>query len=442
MPDDELTAAADADGSLARALRGARTLVEAREIAQDDHGSRPGLAAARGSADARALRRAARGRRRRSTRPGRARSCASSRPSAATSVRCGWRSRAPSAGPSCGRSSLRFRPTRRSARAASGVWLKPGTWRVPARRCGAWLQPGTCAAHAPSTIAAMRLLRHVDAARSSSFRRRPGRSECTSAGRPSTSGPHRQRRPVRRARVARAMARADGLRDQARPQHHRHQRQDLRRGAGAERASSRPKRRAGTSRTRPASGSGCPTRSRPRPRRCPSRSALIEELDRAGLRVRGRRRRLLPRRALPGLRRAVAASGPTRCESRSRTRARRTRATSRSGRRTSRARTPGGSRPGAGAGPGGTSSAPRWPEKQLGPEFEIHGGGLDLVFPHHENEIAPVACARAPVRADLDAQRDAPLHRRGDAQVARATTSTIRGGARPVGARDGCSSSS
>jgi cysteinyl-tRNA synthetase len=27
-------------------------------------------------------------------------------------------------------------------------------------------------------------------------------------------------------------------------------------------------------------------------------------------------------------------------------------------------------------------------EKELGPAFEIHGGGLDLVFPHHENEIA------------------------------------------------------
>jgi cysteinyl-tRNA synthetase len=27
-------------------------------------------------------------------------------------------------------------------------------------------------------------------------------------------------------------------------------------------------------------------------------------------------------------------------------------------------------------------------EKTLGPEFWIHGGGLDLVFPHHENEIA------------------------------------------------------
>jgi cysteinyl-tRNA synthetase len=27
-------------------------------------------------------------------------------------------------------------------------------------------------------------------------------------------------------------------------------------------------------------------------------------------------------------------------------------------------------------------------EKFLGPVFEIHGGGLDLVFPHHENEVA------------------------------------------------------
>jgi cysteinyl-tRNA synthetase len=27
-------------------------------------------------------------------------------------------------------------------------------------------------------------------------------------------------------------------------------------------------------------------------------------------------------------------------------------------------------------------------ERFLGPVFEIHGGGLDLVFPHHENELA------------------------------------------------------
>src|SRR5262249_33138106 len=29
----------------------------------------------------------------------------------------------------------------------------------------------------------------------------------------------------------------------------------------------------------------------------------------------------------------------------------------------------------------------------LGETFDIHGGGLDLVFPHHENEIAQSECA-------------------------------------------------
>ena len=33
-------------------------------------------------------------------------------------------------------------------------------------------------------------------------------------------------------------------------------------------------------------------------------------------------------------------------------------------------------------------------EKLLGPDFDIHGGGIDLVFPHHENEIAQTEAAR------------------------------------------------
>jgi cysteinyl-tRNA synthetase len=32
-------------------------------------------------------------------------------------------------------------------------------------------------------------------------------------------------------------------------------------------------------------------------------------------------------------------------------------------------------------------------EEHLGPVFDIHGGGLDLIFPHHENEIAQSRCA-------------------------------------------------
>ncbi len=36
-------------------------------------------------------------------------------------------------------------------------------------------------------------------------------------------------------------------------------------------------------------------------------------------------------------------------------------------------------------------SAMSW--KHLGEEFDIHGGGLDLIFPHHENELAQSCCA-------------------------------------------------
>jgi cysteinyl-tRNA synthetase len=36
-------------------------------------------------------------------------------------------------------------------------------------------------------------------------------------------------------------------------------------------------------------------------------------------------------------------------------------------------------------------SAMAW--KHLGEQFDIHGGGIDLVFPHHENELAQSCCA-------------------------------------------------
>jgi cysteinyl-tRNA synthetase len=36
-------------------------------------------------------------------------------------------------------------------------------------------------------------------------------------------------------------------------------------------------------------------------------------------------------------------------------------------------------------------SAMAW--KHLGKQFDIHGGGIDLVFPHHENELAQTCCA-------------------------------------------------
>jgi cysteinyl-tRNA synthetase len=37
-------------------------------------------------------------------------------------------------------------------------------------------------------------------------------------------------------------------------------------------------------------------------------------------------------------------------------------------------------------------------EHHLGKVFDIHGGGLDLIFPHHENEIAQSCCAHGTKR--------------------------------------------
>ena len=34
--------------------------------------------------------------------------------------------------------------------------------------------------------------------------------------------------------------------------------------------------------------------------------------------------------------------------------------------------------------------------KYLGDEFDIHGGGIDLRFPHHENELAQSSAAGKP----------------------------------------------
>jgi cysteinyl-tRNA synthetase len=41
----------------------------------------------------------------------------------------------------------------------------------------------------------------------------------------------------------------------------------------------------------------------------------------------------------------------------------------------------------------------------LGEHFDIHGGGADLQFPHHENEIAQSEGAPVLLRQLLDAQR-------------------------------------
>ena len=60
-----------------------------------------------------------------------------------------------------------------------------------------------------------------------------------------------------------------------------------------------------------------------------------------------------------------------------------------------------GRRPGAMAGRAGTSSARRCRSTSLGSRFDIHGGGMDLKFPHHENEIAQSCAATGDTFANL-----------------------------------------
>ena len=72
----------------------------------------------------------------------------------------------------------------------------------------------------------------------------------------------------------------------------------------------------------------------------------------------------------------------------------------------------------------------------LGEQIDIHGGGNDLIFPHHENEIAQSECLhRQAVRALLDAQRHAAIAGREDVQSPRQPGDDRRF---PVAPRGGC----
>ena len=199
--------------------------------------------------------------------------------------------------------------------------------------------------------------------------------------------PHRQRAAVRRVHVARALASGAGSRRAARPQHHRRERQDLRGRTGAKRRARLEATRwylEDTDRLRPRDAG---RRSRSRPRRCPRSSRSSKTSCRRGTPTRRTATSTSASRASrhTGV---SPASGSTRSRSRSRASSRRTRATSRSGRRRRTARTRRGTSPWGRGRPGWHIECSAMAEKELGPEFWIHGGGLDLVFPHHENERA------------------------------------------------------
>ena len=133
--------------------------------------------------------------------------------------------------------------------------------------------------------------------------------------------------------------------------------------------------------------------------------ALAEALEDAGLRLRhARGQRLLRGRGVPRLRAAVGQHASTSCGPATGARSSRTsatRPTSRSGRRPARADCSSGRRrAGARASPAGTSSARRWRCATSATAFDIHTGGIDNVFPHHEDEIAQ----SAPIVGDVPAR--------------------------------------
>ena len=75
-------------------------------------------------------------------------------------------------------------------------------------------------------------------------------------------------------------------------------------------------------------------------------------------------------------------------------------------------------------------------EGLLGVGFDIHGGGLDLLFPHHENEAAQTRCARGAELARywmhngmLEVRR-----RREDVEVGRQHRAAARGARRATAA--------
>ncbi len=81
-------------------------------------------------------------------------------------------------------------------------------------------------------------------------------------------------------------------------------------------------------------------------------------------------------------------------------------------------------------------SAMAW--RYLGETFDIHGGGTDLIFPHHENEVGAecLRVSRQPFRALLGAQRHAEDERREDVEEPRQLLHHPRGAREGAGRGD------
>ena len=270
----------------------------------------------------------------------------------------------------------------------------------------------------------------------------PARSACTSAARPSTSA----RTSATRGRSCSACGCATGCGTAA----------TTRRSSTTSRTSttrsttprrvrapSSPRaRRSGTSRTPATSVSACRTGCRRRPSTSRGSSASSRSCRARATRMRSSGDVYFRVARDPGVRAALAGSAPTRWSGRGAEHAQGGSARLRAleGER-SRARTPSWDSPWGRGRPGWHIECSAMAEEAFGPVFEIHGGGLDLVFPHHENELAQSHALGHEFAQHLDAQRDARVRRREDVEVARQRRLAPQR-ARHVGAARSCSSSS
>ncbi len=154
----------------------------------------------------------------------------------------------------------------------------------------------------------------------------------------------------------------------------------------------------------------------------PQMIELIERLLAARGGVRGRRRRVLRGRALSRLRQAIRQE-PGRTAGRGPRRGGRAQARS-AGFRALEVGQTRASRRGRARGvrgrPGWHIECSAMAMQYLGESFDIHGGGEDLIFPHHECEIAQSEAVHGQaVRALLALQRLREFRRREDVEVAR-----------------------
>ena len=153
---------------------------------------------------------------------------------------------------------------------------------------------------------------------------------------------------------------------------------------------------------------------------------MIADADRARARLRGAgrlRRRLLRRAVLAGVRRAVRPADRRHGGRRGRA----TRAASAiprdfalwKGHKAGEPETASWPTPWGRGRPGWHLECSAMAGKYLGDEFDIHGGGLDLRFPHHENELAQSSAAGQPFARFWMHNALGHRGRREDEQVAR-----------------------